>query len=135
MGPFGSSIASTFLWFTLFIPYLLGNTVDDYRFRTFLECVVVPILVSFYLTTATITPYFLIPWQIMIPLCVVIFGVIMLISLLNDRFKRAAGGKESANWEGRMYLSVTIFIILMLGMLAYYYTALFQFSPLPFQME
>jgi predicted Na+-dependent transporter len=133
MGPFGSSIASTFLWFTLYLPYFLAGSVKDYRLRTFLLTVITPVLVSIYITNQSITPYFLVPWEIMIPLAVVIYGVVMLISLINTKFRDAASGK-SANWEGRSYVMLTVFILLMLGMLAYYYTALFQFSPLGMQV-
>lgn len=133
MGPFGSSIASTFLWFSLYLPYFIGGSVKDYRLRTFLLTVITPVLVSIYITNQSITPYFLVPWEIMIPLAVVIYGVVMLISLINTKFRDATSGK-SDNWEGRSYLMLTVFILLMLGMLAYYYTALFQFSPLGMQV-
>jgi len=134
MGPFGSSIASTFLWFSLYIPFFIGGSVrDDYRLRAFLLTVVTPVLVSIYITNQSITPYFLVPWEIMIPLAVVIYGVVMLISLISTRFRDATSGR-SDNWEGRSYLMLTVFILLMLGMLAYYYTALFQFSPLGMQV-
>jgi hypothetical protein len=133
MGPFGSSIASTLLWFTLYLPYFLAGSTKDYRLRTFLLTVITPVLVSIYITNQSITPYFLVPWEIMIPLAVVIYGVVMLISLINKKFRDAASGK-SDNWEGRSYLMLTVFILLMLGMLAYYYTALFQFSPLGMQV-
>jgi hypothetical protein len=66
----------------------------------------------------------------MVPLMIVLYGIIMLISLLNRDYKKAAGGQKGA-WAGRGYLAITIFIVLMLGMLAYYYTGLYgMFSPL-----
>jgi len=133
MGPLGSSFISTILWFTLFFPYVFGGLVKDYRFRTFMLTVVTPVLVSIYISIPSITPYFLVPWEIMIPLTIVIYGVIMLISLISPKYKNAASG--NGDIEGHSYLMITIAIILLLGMLAYYYTALFQFSPLPMEMQ
>ena len=134
MGPFGSSVASTFLWMSLTIPYIFGTVVRDYRFTSMMHLVLVPLLVSIYISVNTITPYFLVPWQIMVPLLVVLYGVIMLISLISTSYRQAAQENPRASWASRGYLALTIALILFLGMLAYYYTALWQFSPLPLQM-
>ena len=130
MGPFGSSVASTFLMFTLFLPYILLGTVADYRFKSFVLVTLIPTMVSFFVTNQSIAPYFVIPWEVVIPLVVILYGIIMLISLLNKDYRNAAGGGKSS-LAGRGYLALTIFIVLMLGMLAYYFTGLYEtFSPL-----
>ena len=135
MGPFGSSIASTMLWFSILIPYFLGNTVNDYYFKTFMFLVITPVLVSIYITNESVTPYFLIPWEIIIPLFIVMYGVMSLLSLVSDKYKQGTGfDKRNPSWEGIGYVALSVFILLFLGMLAYYYTALFQFSPLPLQL-
>ena len=135
MGPFGSSIASTMLWFSILIPYFIGNTVNDYYFKTFMFLVITPVLVSIYITNQSVTPYFLVPWEIIIPLFVVMYGVVCLLSLISNKYKQGTGfdGKKGS-WDSIGYVALSVFIMLMLGMLAYYYTALFQFSPLGMAM-
>lgn len=135
MGPFGSSIASTMLWFSILIPYFLGNTVNDYYFKTFMFLVITPVLVSIYMTNESVTPYFLVPWEIIIPLFIVMYGVVSLLSLISSKYKQGTGlDKRGPSLASIGYVALSVFIILFLGMLAYYYTALFQFSPLGTQV-
>jgi len=113
---------------------MFGTVVRDYRYTSFMHLVLVPILVSIYISVNTITPYFLVPWQIIVPLLIVMYGVIMLISLISTPYRQAAQENPNASMASRGYLAITIGLLLFLGMLAYYYTALWQFSPLPLQM-
>ena len=128
MGPFGSTVASTFLWFSVCIPFIFGKVVNDYNFQSFMTLVITPVLVSVYLTNEYVTPYFVIPWEVILPLFVIMYGILMLLSLISNRFKNAVSGRK--DWAGVGYVTLTVFLIIMFGMLAYYYTPLYSFSPL-----
>jgi len=92
--------------------------------------VLVPILVSLYISIRAITPYFLVPWEIIIPLFVVIFGALQLISLISPTFKSATDKTKQSSGSATGYLAAAIAIMMFIGMLAYYYTALWQFNPM-----
>jgi hypothetical protein len=130
MGPFWSAITSTILWFAMCLPYLIGNLVNDATYQSFMYLVVVPILVSVFMTVRAITPYFLVPWEIIIPLFVVIFGALQLISLISPVFKQGTDKTKKGSGTGIGYVSAAIAIMIFIGMLAYYYTALWQFNPM-----
>jgi len=131
LGPFGSSIVSTMLWGSLCTPFILAKLLpDDYKLSTATHLCIVPILASIYMSLETTTPYFVIPWEIIVPIFVIMYSVLILLSLISKDFEKVLdeGGKTKGG-AGIGYLSIAIFMVLMIGMLAYYYTALFQFSP------
>jgi len=131
MGPFGSSVASTVLWFMLCLPYIFAKAVNNWSYRTFMHFVVVPVLVSVYISVPSVSQYFLVPWEVIIPLFSIIYGILMLISLVSKTFKKGLDECDKPNMESSAYVTLAIFLLLMFGMLAYYYTPLFSmFSPL-----
>jgi hypothetical protein len=129
LGPFGSSIASTILWGSLCTPFILTKLLpDDYKLSTATHLCIVPVLASIYISLETTMPYFVIPWEIIVPVFVIMYSVLILLSLISKDFEKVLGeGKSKGGNVG--YLAIAIFMVLMIGMLAYYYTGLFQYSP------
>ena len=121
----GAVLASTLIWLTMCSPIIIGKMANTYRLSSFIT-LLVPVLAAIYGSTNATIPFFALPWQIMIPVFVILYSTLMLLAELNSSIRGVLGAKEGAkvDWKGILYIFITTLLIILIGMSAYYYTGM-----------
>ena len=121
-------VASTLTWTTPIMPYLISKWDLPWQLEAFMGLVVVPSLISVYMTSKPFQEHFIKKWTFIVPIFVGIFSVIMVLSTifpnlgqtLKEFAKATKGEQQKKSTKLKTgYILAIILCILGPSMIAY----------------